>query len=172
MDIEKNWETIVKVVHGALRTKRFCSVATINEDGSPRLAPIGSLFLGDVGRALYFEVLVKDMRKNLDRDPRICVLAVTGGSWSSLKSLFKGRFDSPPGVRLIGRAGPRRTPTAEEDLRWKNRIKPFRRLKGYNLLWGQPQNFVRDVTFDSFEPLRVGVMGEGLWEGGPGMKKE
>jgi len=54
------------------------------------------------------------MRQNLDRDQRICVLAVTGGFWFWLKALFRGRFDAHPGLRLTGHAGARREATEEE----------------------------------------------------------
>ena len=103
------------------------------------------------------------MRHNLDRDQRICVLAVVGGFWFWLKALFQGRFSAPPGLRLAGRAGRRRLATKEEVEQWQKRVRPFRRLKGYKLLWKNMRH-VREVTFDTVEPLRLGSMAQGLPE--------
>jgi hypothetical protein len=165
MDIDQHWSTIREVVNQALKSTHFCAVATVNPDGSPRISPIGSIILGEKGKAFYFEEFPKNMRQNLRQDQRICVLAVAGGFWFWLKSLFRGRFATPPGVRLIGRAGARRRATEEEVNRWQKRVRPFRRFKGYKLLW-KDMRHVRDVTFDDFEPLRLGPMGRGLWEDG------
>ena len=164
MDMEQHWRTIRKIVNQALKTNRFCAVATVNPDGSPRVSPIGSLILGQTGKALYFEEFPKNMRQNLDRDQRLCVLAVTGGFWFWLKALFRGRFDAHPGLRLTGHAGARREATKEEVKQWQKRVRPFRRLKGYKLLW-KDMRHVREVTFDAVEPLRLGPMARGLWEG-------
>lgn len=162
MDIIAHWDSIRDVVEKSLKSKRFCSMATVNPDGSPHVAPIGSLILQGPGKAYYFEKFPKRMRENLDQNPRLCVMAVQGGFWPMMKSLFVGRFDSAPGVRLMGRAGARRTPTEDEKRLWLEQIKAFRRLKGYGLLWGE-MSHVRDITFDSFEPVRMGVMTRGLW---------
>ena len=162
MDIQQHWQTICEVVNRALEKNSFCSVATVDPDGSPRLSPIGSLILGEKGKAVFFEQFLKNTRRNLERDQRICVLAVTGGFLYMLKALFKGRFDRPPGVRLMGRAGARRIATDEEMRTWQARIKPYRRFKGYNLLW-KDTRYVREVTFEKFEPLRLGAMSQGLW---------
>lgn len=170
MDIQQHWQTIRKIVNQALKDKGFCSIATVSPDGSPRVCPIGSLILGEAGTAVYFEQFLKNTRRNLDRDQRICVLAVTGGFLYTLKALFKGRFDTPPGVRLMGRAGARRIATDEEMKQWQARIKPFRRFKGYNLLW-KDMRYVREVTFETFELLRLGVMGRGLWKSEKGQPK-
>ncbi|HVN96442.1 MAG TPA: pyridoxamine 5'-phosphate oxidase family protein [Syntrophorhabdaceae bacterium] len=163
MDIQQHWGAIRNVVNKALESNHFCAVATVNPDGSPRVSPIGSLILYETGKAFYFEEFPKNMRLNLDRDQRICVMAVNGGFWHWLKALFKGRFDAPPGVRLTGRAGARRMATQEEVKQWQERVKRFRRFKGYKLLW-KDMRYVREVIFDGFEPVHLGLMGEGLWE--------
>lgn len=163
MDIQKHWETIRQVVQQALESSHFCAVATVNQDGSPHVAPIGSLFLGEAGKAVYFEEFTKNTRQNLDWDQRICVVAVNSGFWFTLKSLIQERFPTPPGVRLMGRAGARRKATQEEVKEWQKRVRRFRKFKGYDLLW-KDMRHVHEVIFDSFEPLRLGPMGRGLWE--------
>jgi len=37
MDMEQHWKTVRKIVNRALKTNRFCAVATVNPDGSPRV---------------------------------------------------------------------------------------------------------------------------------------
>jgi hypothetical protein len=36
-------------------------------------------------------------------------------------------------------------------------------FKGHDLLWSRLK-YVRDVTFDSFEPVHAGLMTRGLWQ--------
>ena len=163
MEIQPHWKTIRRTVNQALRSNRFCAVATVNPDGSPRISPIGSLIFGETGKAVYFDEFPHHMRQNLDRDQRICVMAVVGGFWYWLIALRRGRFASPPGLRLMGRAGVRRKATPKEVQLWQKRVKPFRRLKGYQLLWKNMRH-VREIHFDSLEPLYLGSMGKGLWE--------
>ena len=163
MEVEKNWKTIRKTVNQALKSSHYCAMATVNPDGSPDVSPIGSLILGLPGKGIYFEQFPRDMRRNLELDRRICVLAVMGGLGYWLKSLYRGRFATLPGLRLTGRAGTRREATTEEQEQWQKRIKPFRRLKGYKLLW-KDMRYVRELTFDAIEPLHMGAMTHGPWE--------
>ena len=165
MEVKPHWKTIREIVNQAIRSNRYCAIATINPDGSPRISPIGSLVLGEPGKAIYFEHFPKEMRQNLERDRRVCVLAVVGGFGHWLKALFRGRFDAPPGLRLTGRAGARREATAREQELWQARVRPFRGLKGYKLLW-KDMHHVRELTFDNVEPLRLGAMARGLWGDG------
>ena len=166
MDVMTHWADVCAVVEKALKTKGFCTVATVSPDGSPHLTPIGSLFLHEPGKACYFEKFPARMRRNLEEDQRICILAVQGGFWSGLWSLFRGRYGIAPGVRLYGRVGARRPATSEETRRWLERVKVFRGFKGYDLLW-KDMSEVRDIAFDAFEPLHIGPMTRGLW-GEPG----
>jgi len=162
MDIKERWRTIRKVANRCLEQTSYCAIATVNEDGSPRVSPIGSLILGEAGKGFYFDKFTKGMTQNLDRDPRICVLAVSVGFWPMLKALFRGRFGEPPGLRLMGRVGAKRKATAAELEQFRKKVKAFRGLKGYDLLWSD-MRYVRDVTFDAFEPINLGAMGKGLW---------
>jgi len=165
MDRERKWTTIRAIVDQTLKTTNHCAVATVNPDGSPHVAPIGSLVLLEAGKGYYFEKFPIATRANLEKDQRLCILATPRGFLPFLKALFQGRYETPPGVRLVGRAGIRREATAEEVQRWQDQVRPFRffrSLKGYKLLWGD-MRFVREVTFESFEPLRLGPMTHGLW---------
>jgi len=165
MDIEKHWDTICRIVDESLESTHFCAIATSNPDGSPRVSPIGSLILKETGKGFFFEDFAKNMRQNLDEDQRICILAVRAERWHWLKAILSGRFDTPPGVRLMGRAGARRKATPEEVKRFQERVRLFRKSKGYELLW-KNMRYGRDVTFDTFEPVDLGVMTRDLWEKG------
>ena len=162
MDAVTHWDAICRVFGKTMKTTGFCAMATVNPDGSPHIAPIGSLILHAPGQACYFEKFPVTMRRNLDRDPRVCVLAAYGGFLGTLAALFRGRFASAPGVRRSGVAGELRPATEAEERTWRERIKIFRRLKGYDLLW-KDMTQVRDIRFDSFEPVRIGLMTRGLW---------
>jgi len=165
MDALQHWTVLREIVDQAVRTSNACAMATVNADGSPHVLPIGSLFLKEAGKAYYFEKFPKITRANLEQDQRLCILAAPGGFWFFLQALFTGQFRSAPGVRLQGRAGVRREATAEELRQVQDRLKPYRifqRLPGYRALWGD-MRFVREMTIDSFEPLRLGSMTQGLW---------
>lgn len=145
-----------------LAAKSFSlSMATTNEDGSPQVTPIGSLFLTGVGKGLYFEKLPQRMRSNLDRDPRFSILAVRGGRFYWMKALFLGRFNSFPALRLNGTAGARRVCTEEERQIFDSRFGMFRRTKGYDILW-KDMRTVRDLTFEAVIPVNVAAMTKGL----------
>jgi hypothetical protein len=152
-----DWNLVRRGVTDAFRSSLHCSVATLNEDGSPHLTPIGSVLLTEVGRGIYFEIFTTQLARNLERDPRLEVMAVHGGKGFWLSALARGRFSRPPGFRLSGRAGPRRPATAEEQCRWRRTVRRLRRLRGHDLLWGQLTH-VRDLTFDAVTPVRVGAL--------------
>lgn len=73
MQIDSHWEEIRQVFKKSMGNYAF---ATANEDGSPHVSPIGSLFLRDNQTGFYFEEYSRILNKNLNRDNRICVLAV------------------------------------------------------------------------------------------------
>jgi len=66
-------------------------------------------------------------------------------------------------VRLIGSVGKRREATEEEVAIWENHVEFARGMKGYELLWGN-MRFVRDIYFDSFEPVNMGEMTQDHWK--------
>jgi len=141
----------------AFRSSFHYAIATVGEDGAPHLTPIGSVLLTDPGRGIFFDVFSSQLRENLDRDPRVCVMAVDSGKSFWLASLARGRFTAPPALRLTGTAGPRRRATAAEQQRWLRRVRPTRRLKGHQLLWGNLAH-VRDLAFHTALPVRLGTM--------------
>ena len=166
MDALQHWTALRKIVEETARTSHSCAVATVNADGSPHVAPIGSLVLREAGKGYYFERFPTATRANLEQDQRLCILAAPRGAWAFLRALCSGRFASSPGVRLKGRAGVRREATEEELRRWQDRVRSyrfFRRLPGYKALWGD-MRFVREIAIEAFEPLRIGSMTRDLWQ--------
>jgi hypothetical protein len=64
----------------------------------------------------------------------------------------------------MGIAGKKREAAAKEVTLWKNHVVFARGMKGYELLWGD-MRFVRDLYFESFEPVNMGEMTKDLWQG-------
>jgi len=139
------------------------AVATVNEDGSPHVAPIGALFLREDKAGFYFDEFPVTMSKNLERNPRVCILAVNSNISFWQKSLLAGKFETPPGVRLMGSVGKKREATEEEIAKWQNHVKLARGTKGHDLMW-KDMRMVRDIDFDSIEPVLLGEMTQDLWK--------
>jgi hypothetical protein len=163
-DIVTAWPTIYALARQTFPSSLHFAFATVNTDGTPHVTPIGSLMLcPDEPKGIYFEIFTTQMPRNLATQQRVCVLAVRSGQWFWLLSLLQGRFATPPAVRLLGTVGPRREASTVELARWQRRVSRLRWLKGSRILWGQ-MRFVREITFDSYEPVRLGAMTRGLWE--------
>ncbi len=157
---EEDWFDICQTVNRGLRSSLHCSIATINSDGSPHLAPIGSVRLFETGperRGLFFEIFATTQAKNLERDPRFTLLAVDSSLEFWVDSMTEGAFQQPPGVRLTGTAGIRRIATEEEIQHFQRFTKPLSHLKGHDMLWGNTK-WVRELHFDHAEALRIGLM--------------
>ncbi|MCG6879992.1 MAG: pyridoxamine 5'-phosphate oxidase family protein [Deltaproteobacteria bacterium] len=162
MEIGKHWEMIQKVFRQSLNSSLHYALASVNDDCSPHLTPIGALFLREDKTGFYFDVFSVNMSKNLDKNQRVCVLAVNSHRSYWRECFITGRCEIPPSVRLLGSVGARRKATAEETAMWENHVAFARGMKGYELLWGN-MRFVRDIYFDFFEPVNMGEMTEGLW---------
>jgi hypothetical protein len=158
---DKQWTRIRQIFHDAFKSSFHFAIATVNRDGSPHVSPIGSLMLLDDRKGFYFEEYAKNLSRNLDQNNRVCVMAVNSSVWTMLRSFFLGRFVSPPGMRLTGTAGVRREATPRELELFQNRVKKFRMFKGHQKLWGRLK-YVRELHFDSCEPIRIGALTRGL----------
>lgn len=162
MDLERNWTRVRAAFEAGIATSRHAAVATVSADGFPHVTPIGFVFLRDDRTAFYFEEYAQRLRENLERDPRVCLMTVDTGAWFWLKSLVKGRFDSPPGVRIKGIAGARRPATDDEKAAYRARVRSLRSTRGYELIW-RDLSHVRDIRLESFAPVVYPGMTEGLW---------
>lgn len=166
LNVSDHWRGIRRVFAAAFSSSFHFAIATVGADGEPFVTPIGSVVLTEPGRGFYFEVFTTRLPKNLQREPRISILGVNSGRLFWLRALLFGRFPAPPAVRLRGRVvGEPRKATAREVALFQRRVRPFRRLRGYALLWGRLQRGqVRDLEIDSAEPVLLGPMTEGLWK--------
>jgi uncharacterized pyridoxamine 5'-phosphate oxidase family protein len=157
MNIDENWDMIKATLQAAMKSSHHLSFATVTEDGSPHVTPIGSLILRDDCTGYYFEEYTKQMPINLKYNQQISILAVNSGVWFWIKSIYSGKFSSHPGIRLHGIVGERRPATKGEIAAWQNRVKSVKKTKGYKLIWENLKH-VRDIKFDSFEPITAGEM--------------
>ena len=162
MDIHKNWELIRKTFADSHASSFHYSVATINEDGSPHITPIGALFLRNNVTGFFFDQFPVNMSENLAGDPRVCIMAVQSDANYWVTALMEGRFQVPPAVRINGRVGERREATKEEIDMWQEKVEFAKAMKGYELLW-RDMRHVRDIEFDAFEPVLMGEMTRSLW---------
>jgi uncharacterized protein len=162
MEIGNHWKTI-QMVFEQSRSSLHYAVATVKADGSPHITPIGALFLREDKTGFYFDEFPVHMSRNIERDPRVCILAVNSNPQFWQKSLVAGRFESPPAVRMMGSVGKRREATAEEIALWQDHVKLARGTKGHEIMW-KDMRMVRDISFDSFEPVLCGEMTQDLWQ--------
>jgi hypothetical protein len=162
MEIGKHWKTIQAMFDEGQRSSRHFAVATVSEDGSPHVTPIGALFLRNDRSGFYFDEFPVNLSKNIGHDRRVCILAVNSDQAFWQKSVVLGTFTTPPAVRLMGTIGEKRAATEEEINLWQDHVKAARGTKGYDLMW-KDMCFVRDIRFDSFEPVFFGEMTKGLW---------
>jgi hypothetical protein len=163
MEIGKHWETIRSVFGEGSKSCLHFAFATVNDDGSPHVTPIGSLILRSDKTGFYFEDTTTKMPSNLKRNPRVYIMAVNSDLAYWGNSLMEGKFTSPPAVRLSGTVGELRNATADELAAWQEKIAILKGTKGYELLWSKMIK-VRDITFDSFDPVNMGEMTAGLWD--------
>jgi len=125
--------------------------------GAPHVTPIASVMLTEPGRGVLFDIFTSRLARNLEHDPRLCVMAVDTTKRIWVTSMLIGRFALPPATRLTGTAGPRRAATPKEQQRWLRRVRPLSRLKGHALLWGNLTH-VRDLAFEEVIPVGLGAM--------------
>jgi len=164
VDLATNWDRIRDVHEASIRSSRHAAIATVDAEGSPHITPIGFLFLRDDGTAFFFDEYTVNLSRNIEANPKVCVLLVNSAAlfWGAF--LAKGRFATPPGVRLMGVAAQRRRATDDEAAALAVRLKPLRKTKGAAMIWSKLE-FVRDIRFDSFEPVVYPKVTDDLWVG-------
>jgi uncharacterized pyridoxamine 5'-phosphate oxidase family protein len=162
MEIEKHWSDILKTLHEGKKSNRFFSIATVNNDGTPHVTPIGHVFFNDNMTGYYFDQYSEAMPRNFESNNSVCLMSVNSDTLFWLKSLFRGKFSMSPAIRLMGTVSEKRDATHEEIEVLKKSISLTSRLKGHKLLWGDLTK-VRDMEFTSFSPAKYPTMCEGLW---------
>ena len=154
MNLENDWNEIRKIFARSF----YASIATVDPDGLPHVSPIGSLLLHrEPGRGFWFERFTTALPRHLEREKHLCAMAVDTRLRLWGRALIAGRFDTAPGVRLAGVAGPRREATEREVALFQRRVKLVRWTRGYKMLWSRFSSG-REVTFDRVIPIRLGAM--------------
>ncbi len=153
MKEDLDWGKIRRVIARA----PFCSIASIDEDGRPRVTPIGSVFLDRGGKGFFLERFTSGLPANIDRQSPITLMAVDMRMLFWLRGLVSGRFEAAPAIRLRGSAGPRREATMEERDFFIRRVRKLRWTRGHRKLW-RDFCYARSVEFDEQIPVRLGTM--------------
>ena len=162
MNLHANWKSIRRLFTHTFRSSFHYAMATVTPEGLPHVTPVGSLVLREPGHAIYFEEFTTRMPRNLQCNQHVCALAVRSGLVFWLSSLLRGRFASPPAIRLHGTAGPARFATEEELQLWQRRVRTFVFTKGYRLIWANMRT-VRDVHFTQADSIYIGEMTRECW---------
>ena len=158
----ENWSEIRKLFRRSFRSSFHYAIASVNIHGEPHVTPIGSLILRGPGKGFYFEEFTRQLSVNLQGNRQVCILAVNSSRWLWARSLFSGRFPSPPAVRLFGTVGEPREATEAEIRLWHERVSMVRVSKGFAMLWKNMRT-VRDVEFSRVEPVYMGEMTHAVW---------
>jgi hypothetical protein len=90
MDLRENWDQIKSTFDASLRSSLHCAVGTVGADGHPHVTPIGFVFLRDDCTAYYFEEYTKKIPRNLEHNPRVCLLLVNSKRGFWFMSLYRG----------------------------------------------------------------------------------
>ncbi|MFK7987100.1 MAG: pyridoxamine 5'-phosphate oxidase family protein [Sandaracinaceae bacterium] len=156
--LQSQWPVIRKV----WRASPIGFFATVDADGSPRVTPIGSVFLEkDAPRGYYLPKFTRRMRGNLRDGGRFQLLFLQTGAWPWLKGLVRGAFETPIAVRLKGHAVGRPRKASDEEVgRFQRLVRPVRWTKGYDLLW-KDMALVQELQFDAADPIQFGAMRNG-----------
>lgn len=157
--IDRHWTQIREV----FKSSPFAVFGTVNEDGSPQVTPIGSVYLNrEEPRGYFLERFPRRLSENLDARPDFMLLAVNPRLTFWLGSLIRGRFTGPPAVRLVGRAAPRRPVRQQERAAFTRRVRPVSWTRGYAHLWADFET-ARDLEFTHFTTVNLGPMVKGTW---------
>lgn len=157
MEIEKDWSNIRTHFNESFRSNFYVSIASVDENNMPTVTPIGSLFLNNNMTGFYFEKYPTKLNKNAKKKNNICALGVISNNWFWLKSLFTGKFNKNPAIKLYGKLGQKRKATKKEVNRLNRRMKSTKGLKGNTYLWGKME-YVREIKFTKAEKINLGNM--------------
>ena len=102
MDIVNDWNKIKKHFNKSFYSNFHVAIASVNKDNKPTVTPIGSLFLYNNQTGFYFEKFPAKIPEHSKTNRNICILAVNSNTWFWLTSLFRGKFNSYPAIKMYG----------------------------------------------------------------------
>ena len=153
----ENWRKIKAYYNETMKGGMYCTFATVNSNNEPNATPIGSLFLRDDFTGFFFDRFPTVMDNNLDDNGKVCILLVNGSRAFWFRSLVKGVFDKPSGIKLVGAAGQKRESTPKEQMAFAKKTNGLKGFKGYDILW-KDMRHVRDITFTDYYQITTGKM--------------
>lgn len=162
---DESWRTTQETIARAKQSSMHCAIASVDPGGAPHITPVGTVFLRDDHTGFYFDQYTSALARNIEADPRVCLMAVDTGRLFWLRSLLAGRFIAPPGVRLFGTAGPLRAATQFELKQVRRSVRKAQWLRGGKMLWSDFSH-VRDIAFNGYRPVCYPVMMAHLWQDG------
>ena len=142
-------------IKNLVKNSLYCSVSVVSKQGHPHSSPIGSVYLQNEQQGYFIEMFSKSCATQVGN--KACIMAVNTSIMYWLKSLFYGRFASPPATRLLVTLSERRKISEQEMAQFQRKVRPFRRLKGYKHMWSSA-SFVRPFTIDQVIPVSIGKM--------------
>jgi Protein of unknown function (DUF2867)/Pyridoxamine 5'-phosphate oxidase len=156
LPLQEAWPLIQRL----FRQPADFAVASTGPDGQPHITPIGSILLNADQTGMFVEKFTTSLPRNLAHNDRICVYA-GNDSWTTFAlAMLRGHTNTPMGVRLYGRVGPRRPLSNDERSRFLRKVRLMRWTRGHDRLWGDLTH-ARDVTFDNYEPVLAGSFTRG-----------
>ena len=135
----------------------FCSIATVNDEGFAHITPIGSIILKSKSKGIFFEKFTKNIPANINKNKMATIMCVNDGKWYWLKSLIKGKFNTPPAIRLVVKFGELRKEQKDEGNIFKRKVSIFKHTKGYKLLWSE-MSHVREFEILDYKPVFISKM--------------
>ncbi len=161
MNILTDWDKIRRHFNKSFRSNLYVSVASVDSKNNPSVTPFGSLFLNDDQTGFYFEKFPSKLPTHATNNLKICILGVNSNRMFWIKSLFMGRFNDYPAIKLYGELAEKRKASEREIKRLKRRMKITSMLKGNDYLW-KDMEFVREVKFTHAEKINLGKMTKDL----------
>lgn len=157
MDLQNDWNKIKQVFEAAGASSLHFSIASVDGNGYPHVTPIGSLILRDNCTGYYFEELPVKFPDNLKKCRHVSVLALNSDPTYWMNALSTGKFDTYPGIRLMGTVSEKREARSSEIDTWLQTVKFAEGLKGHDILW-KNMKMVRDIEFTDVRPVNCGEM--------------
>ncbi len=157
MNIIDNWDRIRLHFRKSFASSLHFSIASVDSENNPTITPIGTVFLNRDQTGFYFEKFTRNLQNNAKTNKNICILGVNSNKRFWIKSLFTGKFQKYPGIKLFGYLGDRRKATENEIRALTRRMKFTQRLKGHKYLWNNME-YVREITFTKVEKVNIGKM--------------
>ena len=157
IDIFENWKKIRTHFRVSINSSLHVSIGSVDAKNQPTVTPIGTLFLNKDQTGFYFEKFTTQLPHKSKTNKNVCLLAVNSSKWFWLKSLFKGKFEKDPAIKLYGQLGEKRKATGAEIHALERRMRFTKQLKGHQLLW-LDMNYIREINFTKAEKMNVGKM--------------